>query len=81
MGSSLAYVIAVSVYRSKEYPIVFGGLGILAGYLGALISRAPRYDDQQYLQFFRKYEFESLVRGKGRTLRKYNEQIRNGGAL
>jgi len=81
MGSSLAYVIAVSVYRSKEYPIVFGGLGILAGYLGALISRAPRYDEQQYLQFFRKYEFESLVRGKGRTLRKYNEHIRNGGAL
>ncbi|MGV6814798.1 MAG: glycosyltransferase, partial [Phycisphaerales bacterium] len=67
MGSSLAYVIAVSIYRSKEYPIVVGGLGILMGYLGAVLARAPRYDDQDYLRFFRRYEFESLIHGKRRT--------------
>ncbi len=79
MGSSLLYVLAVSVYRAKEYPFVVGGMGILAGYVGALVSRAPRYDDQEYLKFFRKYEMESLLKGKRRTLRKYNEMIRSGG--
>ena len=79
MGSSLLYVLAVSVYRAKEYPFIVGGMGILAGYIGAIVSRAPRYDDQEYLKFFRKYEMESLLKGKRRTLRKYNEMIRSGG--
>lgn len=78
MGSSLLYVLAVSVYRAKEYPFVLGGIGILVGYVGAMVSRAPRYDDQEYLKFFRKYEMESLLKGKRRTLRKYNEMIRGG---
>lgn len=76
MGSSLAYVCAVSVYRAKEYPILFGGFGIFCGYLWAMMTRAPRYTDPQYLKHFRKYEFECLLKGKGRTLQKYNKQIR-----
>lgn len=76
MGSSFAYACAVSIYRSIEYPYIVGGFGILCGYLGGVFTRAPRYDDQEYLRFFRKYEFSCLIRGKGTTLRTYSEQIR-----
>jgi len=76
MGSSLVYVAAVSVYRAMEYPYVLGGLGILIGYIEAALSRTPRYGDKAYLKYFRRYELESLIRGKRRTLEKYNAMIR-----
>ncbi len=81
MGSSLAYVFAVSVFRAKEYPYIVGGIGIFFGYLGAMLTRAPRYNDHDYLRFFRKYEFECLLRGKRRTLEKYNRLIRQQASL
>lgn len=76
MGSSPLYVLAVSAYRSIEYPFLVGGIGILTGYVQAMLTRAPRYGDQEYLRFFRKYEMQSLIRGKGKTLARYNAMIR-----
>ncbi len=75
MGSSLLYVFAVSVFRMGERPFVIGGLGILWGYLHALITRAERYDNPAYLRYFRRYEMSSLFRGKRKTLARANEQI------
>ena len=80
MGSSLAYVFAVGVFRAKEYPYIVGGVGIFWGYLKAMLTRKPKYQDGAYLKFFRKYEFECLVKGKGRTLEKYNAMIRERAA-
>lgn len=77
MGSSLPYVLAVSVYRSLEYPFFIGGLGIFTGYLQAQLTRKPRYADSVYLRFFRKYELECLLRGKRKTLDRYNVRIRS----
>ncbi len=75
MGSSLIYVFAVSVFRMRERPFVLGGLGILYGYLQAMVTRADRYDDAEYLRFFRRYEMSSLFRGKRRTLAMANQRI------
>ena len=58
MGSSLLYVSAASIYRAFEYPILIGGLGIFTGYIAAFFTRFPRFEDKEYLRFFRKYEFE-----------------------
>lgn len=76
MGSSLLYVTAVAVYRMAERPFVLGGVGILVGYLQAWIGREERYGDHAYLRHFRRYEFQSLIRGKRRTMHRYNERIR-----
>ena len=76
MGSSLLYVFAVSVYRAFEYPILVGGVGIFTGYIAALLKRYTRYDNKKYHRFFRRYEFESLFRGKRKTLDRYNQRIR-----
>lgn len=81
MGSSLFYVGAVSVYRMTERPFVIGGLGIFCGYLGSWIRRDARYDDRDYLRFFRKYERDSLLFGKRKTMQKYNDQIRRNATI
>jgi biofilm PGA synthesis N-glycosyltransferase PgaC len=75
MGSSLLYVLAVSAFRMLERPYIIGGFGILWGYTGAMLTRADRYDNAEYLRFFRRYEMSSLFRGKKRTLALANEKI------
>ena len=76
MGSSLLYVMAVAVYRMPERPFIIGGIGIFWGYLRARLERAERFDNPEYLRFFRKYEMDSLLKGKRKTLDAANETIR-----
>lgn len=75
MGSSLLYVTAASFYRMFEYPFIVGGLGIILGYLQAILGKADRIQDKVYLKYLQRYEFESLIFGKKKTLRKYNSRI------
>lgn len=76
MGSTLYYVMAVSLYRMLERPFVLSGAGILWGYLKAMFSGDERHDDEGYLRFFRKYELKSLLLGKRRTTNRYHDRIR-----
>jgi biofilm PGA synthesis N-glycosyltransferase PgaC len=76
MGSRMSYVLAVSAYRMFERPWVLSGLGILCGYLQACMQRPERHDDPAYLRWLRKYELESLFRGKRRTMRRWHEHVR-----
>jgi glycosyltransferase involved in cell wall biosynthesis len=76
MGSRWYYVFAVAMYRMFEKPYVISGVGILVGYIRAAIRREPRFEDAEYLRFFRRYEFESLLFGRVRTMRKFNQQVR-----
>ena len=54
MGSGLAYMLAVATYRSFERPYLVSGLGILCGYLDALIRGRPRYEHPDYRRFLRR---------------------------
>jgi glycosyltransferase involved in cell wall biosynthesis len=76
MGSRFYYVLAASLFRMFEPPYFVGGLGILVGYLRAALARKPRVDDEDYLRFFRRYELESLLLGKRRTMERYHRRIR-----
>ncbi len=76
MGSSFIYVLAASIFRMFEYPIFVGGIGILCGYISAMLEQGDRYGDTAYLRFFRRYELSSLLIGKKRTLRNHNKKIR-----
>ena len=77
MGSALYYILAVSLYRMFERPYVLSGIGILTGYLKAMVSGDKRFDNGEYLKFFRRFERSALLRGKKRTIEKYDEQVRN----
>jgi glycosyltransferase involved in cell wall biosynthesis len=76
MGSAPYFVLVVAIYRMAERPFLIGGLGILWGYLAAMLARKPRYDNPEFRRHLRRYELSSLVRGKGRTAAAYHDRIR-----
>ncbi len=77
MGSRLYYVLAITFYRMFERPFIVSGIGILVGFVQAALSGESRYEDPNYLKFFRRYELESLVLGRARTMNKYNDLARS----
>ncbi|MCA8965227.1 MAG: glycosyltransferase family 2 protein [Planctomycetes bacterium] len=76
MGSAPYYVAAVAAYRLFERPFVFGGLCIFWGYVRAWWRGDARHDDREYRRYMRRYELQSLLFGKRRTLQRYNDRIR-----
>lgn len=76
MGSALYYVAAVALYRMFEKPYFIGGWGILWGYLKAMSDRTPRFENNEFRKFLRKFELRSLFFGKRRTVDQYHYQIR-----
>ncbi|MFQ5463995.1 MAG: glycosyltransferase [Phycisphaerae bacterium] len=72
MGSALYFVVAVVCYRLFEKPYVIGGVGILLGYVGAMVRRAPRIPNLRFQRHLRRYELRSLLFGKRRVARQYH---------
>ena len=75
MGSAIYYVVAVAFYRMLEKPYVVGGWGILVGYLRAMFGRAPRFENREFRRFLRRFELQSLLFGKRRTVDRYHQRI------
>jgi biofilm PGA synthesis N-glycosyltransferase PgaC len=75
MGSALYYVAAVSLYRMFERPYVIGGIGILCGYMQAMLKRERRFVDRAYLRCLRRFERCALLMGKRRAIRKFNDEV------
>lgn len=62
MGSSFPYVVASGLFRMRERPYVVGGLLIIAGYLGGLLRRAPRYGEPEFRRELRRWQHARLRR-------------------
>jgi biofilm PGA synthesis N-glycosyltransferase PgaC len=75
MGSAWYYVAAASLYRMFERPYILSGIGIMWGYIKAMLQRQSRFNDPRYLRHLRRYELQSLIVGKRRTMRRYHERI------
>ena len=75
MGSAFYYVAAVSLYRMLEKPYIVGGWGILWGYYSAMLGGAPRLENPEFRRFLRRFELQSLLFGKRRTVDKYHRKI------
>ena len=68
MGSSFLYVVASGIFRAREKPYAIGGLLIIAGYIGAALRGAPRYDDSEFrrnLQGWQHQRLRGLLAGRG----------------
>ena len=74
MGSAPVYMLARTVSRMTQYPMVVGGMLQLWGYIWSALSRARRYDDKSFRYFLRRYQYDCLRLGKGEALRKCNER-------
>ena len=60
MGYHPLYALASGVFRMREKPFVIGGLLIIAGYLGAAIRRAPRYDNLEFRQHLHRWQLGQI---------------------
>jgi hypothetical protein len=62
MGTSPLYAIASGLFRTREKPYVIGGLAIIAGYLGAALARAPRYNDPEFRRSLHRWQHRRLLK-------------------
>ena len=74
MGTALPYMTATAVYRMARRPYVIGGLAMLYGWMRAALERAPRYGDEAFRRFLRRYQWDCLLRGKAAATRRLDER-------
>lgn len=72
MGTGLLYMICSAIYRMSRPPIIIGGLFMLIGYLKSMLLRQQRYDDPEFREFVRRYQWNCLLKGKERATQELN---------
>ncbi|MFZ6814710.1 glycosyltransferase [Undibacterium sp. Rencai35W] len=60
MGYHPLYALASSVFRMREKPFVIGGILIMAGYLGAALKGAPRYDNLEFRRHLHQWQLGQI---------------------
>jgi len=78
MGSDPIYFIATAVKKMFHPPYLVGGFATLQGFFGAMLKRAPQYDDPALRTFIRSYQRRALLVGKKRAVAEID--ARNVGA-
>ena len=74
MGTSPLYQLAVAVFRLPRYPPLLGSLAMLWGYFSSAVRDAPRYEDEEFRRFLRRYQHLALRVGKAEAIRRINQQ-------
>ena len=74
MGTGLFYMLANALNRLNEKPYVIGSLAMLWGWLESALERKPRYSDEQFRRFLRRYQWRALLVGKRRAI----DELRRG---
>jgi len=68
MGSDPFYFTATALYRLTYKPYLTGGLNMLAGYFGAMLSGKPQLPDADLRKFIRRYQRLALLKGKNSVI-------------
>jgi poly-beta-1,6-N-acetyl-D-glucosamine synthase len=74
MGTGLAYMTVSAAFRMTRPPLIVGGAAMWWGYVRAWAQGKPRYQDQEFQTFLRRYQWDCLLRGKARATRALNER-------
>jgi glycosyltransferase involved in cell wall biosynthesis len=74
MGTSPLYYLAVAVSRLPRHPPLYGSAAMLWGYFSSAVRGAPRYGDQEFRRFVRRYQHLALRIGKRAATRRVNEE-------
>ncbi|OGQ17511.1 MAG: glycosyl transferase family 2 [Deltaproteobacteria bacterium RBG_16_71_12] len=74
MGTGLVYMAASAAYRTLRPPYGVGGAAMLWGYLESAATRKPRFGDEEFRRFLRRYQWECLLLGKGRATARLDER-------
>ncbi|WP_313565906.1 glycosyltransferase family A protein [Mobilicoccus sp.] len=74
MGTHPAFLLASTLVRTRDDPPVIGAAHMLAGYVAAAAQGADRFDDEEVRRQLRRFQLESLVIGKRRAVRRWEER-------
>lgn len=67
MGTGPLWMLASAIFRMTRPPFVVGGVAMLHGYLRGWWAGAPRYGDDAFRSFLRRYHRRCLLVGKRRA--------------
>lgn len=76
MGTSLPFMTASALFRMSRPPVVLGGLAMWWGFVKAMLTGQPRYDDPEFRRFLRNYQWAALRRGKAAATAAIDERNR-----
>ena len=74
MGTDPLFMLASALLRIRDEPAVVGSANMLAGYAGAALRRVPQYGDKRVRGELRRFQRESLVLGKARATRRWEDR-------
>jgi biofilm PGA synthesis N-glycosyltransferase PgaC len=76
MGTWAPYLLASAAFRLFEHPVLYGSAAMVWGYLRSAVRRAPRYGDDGFRTFLRRYQRRCLLRGKAAATRALDDEQR-----
>jgi hypothetical protein len=69
MGTAPIYLLASAMFRLLKHPVMLGSIAMLWGYISSAWRGASRYDDREFREFLRRYQYACLRLGKRRATR------------
>ncbi|KPK54474.1 MAG: glycosyl transferase family 2 [Myxococcales bacterium SG8_38_1] len=73
MGTSLIYMTASALFRMTRPPLLIGGMAMWWGYIRSMLEQTPRYGDDEFRRFLRRYQWRCLFLGKAEATRRLND--------
>jgi len=73
MGTAPMYLLASAVFRLVKHPVLIGSIAMVWGYASSAARGVARYDDPEFRQFLRKYQYACLRYGKREATRKLDD--------
>ena len=73
MGTAPVYLLASAIFRLLKRPILMGSMAMLWGYLSSALRGVARYDDPEFREFLRSFQYACLRLGKRRATRRFND--------
>lgn len=67
MGTGFFYMFASALYRANQKPAVLGSAAMLWGWVRSALRGLPRYGDEGFRRFLRRWQWRSLLLGKARA--------------
>lgn len=74
MGTSPLYMLAIAGHRIGMHPAGIGSAATLWGYVSSALRGAPRYDDEEFRRYLRRYQHLALRMGKAKAIERLNEE-------
>ncbi len=75
MGTGFWFMVASAIYRIGDKPYVLGSLAMLWGWISSALGRKPRYEDEKFRRFLRRYQWRALWRGKKRAIEDIHREL------